>query len=129
MNKKLEEILTGEYQFNISKDYDWFIENMKEIITTLHETGFMTITGELNKNPDLDKYDSDSVNRLLKVIDIEDYYLTLSVEELEDLGEKLIQESHVKMDNYKLPIKELNCLEMVINILNYHKRIKRLERD
>ena len=129
MNKKLEEILTGEYQFNIYKDCDWFIENMKEIITTLHKTGFMTITGELNKNPDPDKYDSDSVNRLLKVIDIEDYYLSLSVEELEDLGEKLIQESHVKMDNYKLPSKELNCLEIVVNILNYHKRIKRLERD
>ena len=35
MNKKLEEILTGKYQFNIPKDCDWFIENMKEIITTL----------------------------------------------------------------------------------------------
>ena len=129
MNTKLEKILTGDYIFDETYDWTWYVENIKEIITTLHKTGFMTITGELNKNPNPDKYDSDSIKRLLKVIDIEDYYLSLSIEELEDLGKKLIQESHSKLDNYKMPIKETNCLEIVINILNYHKRIKRLEKD
>jgi hypothetical protein len=129
MNKKLEKILTGEYQFDLSNDREWFIENIKEIITTLYELNLITDVCSISIPHNDSKYDLKSINRLIKIIHLKDFYLCLKPEDLLDIAHNLIERisSNIAIDDFCTG--EICYLNMVLNVLEDKERLKRINKE
>ena len=129
MNKKLEEILTGKYQFNIPNDCDWFIENMKEIITTLYKLELITDVCTISITNNDSKYDLESINRLVKIIQLKDFYLCLKPEDLINIAQNLIKIISTRIAADGFCTGEICYLNMVLNVLEDRERLKRINKE
>lgn len=129
MNKKLEKILTGKYQFNISNDREWYIENMKEIIITLYELELITDVCSISLVNNDSKYDLESINCLIKTIHLKDFYLCLKPEDLLNIAHNLIERISINIDVDDFRTGEICYLNTVLNVLEDKARLKRINKE